>query len=254
MVGAGNVLDLVELRVVAAALLLAIPTAASATHGSSGVVINLTSADIGRSFTIAYTGYVDGRQTSGLQATTQFTLLGISANNKQWTFGIDAIANHFARTDHAGKITAFGFNTDHALASGTTIGGSIFRATVLGGRDPSTGHVASVCFGTLSGHSNGCSSDTGGGVSFNDAVYGGSLALKFRSAVTALSLDSFFLRYDELNARCRRATGIGLGTSGGFNSQTPEPAVWLQMIIGFGLAGAVMRRRVQSTQPSPASR
>jgi hypothetical protein len=63
------------------------------------------------------------------------------------------------------------------------------------------------------------------------------------TGVTKIVFDSSInsLEFDNLSAV------VGVGTTGG-GGGLPEPATWVSMIAGFGLLGAVMRRRSRAPQ------
>jgi hypothetical protein len=68
--------------------------------------------------------------------------------------------------------------------------------------------------------------------------------MSFASAVESLTFNNFFVRYQAIDGGgFNGASGVGLVQTVSFTDPLPEPGVWLQMIAGFGLVGAVRRRQ-----------
>ena len=67
--------------------------------------------------------------------------------------------------------------------------------------------------------------------------------LNFGAALgSSISIDDLFVRYQSINA-----PGIAGGSGVGTVVVVPEPATWAMLILGFGLAGASLRRRRGAT-------
>ena len=224
--------------VFAISLGLALPAAAALPLVSTPV--NLLSTDIGTSFTVNYNGFINETLQAGLTARTVFRLSAVSANLKSWTFAVDEAANTSSGPITGSRVSIFGFNTTAEL-SGATGSGTFSvigrNATVpqFGGGNP-----FDVCF-RAGGGGNGCSSGGGGGVTIGAVYTGGSFVLQFANAVNSLQLDNFFVRYQSIAGGTGGDSGVGAAIPG--NGAVPEPASWAMLIAGFGLVGAVARRR-----------
>jgi hypothetical protein len=49
-----------------------------------------------------------------------------------------------------------------------------------------------------------------------------------------------------------RALDVGNGPSGDSPPGVPEPSTWAMLLVGFGLAGGALRRRLATPSPSGA--
>jgi hypothetical protein len=141
---------------------------------------------------------------------------------------------------------SFDFATEQALFGPTTMGTGIFTtsdtATSVGGRD-------AFAITAISGMVNGSAiaAPTGNyGNYFTDAAgFLDGSGLRF---FTEAGLDVRFFRQSS-NGRYRVNTFGAFGSSNFVNANSapvagvPEPASWAMLIIGFGLTGAVARRR-----------
>ena len=70
--------------------------------------------------------------------------------------------------------------------------------------------------------------------------------MSFASAVNRLTFNNFFVRYQAINGGgFNDASAVGIVETVSFVDPLPEPGVWVQMIIGFGLmiSGFMMTMR-----------
>jgi hypothetical protein len=211
----------------ATAALLAISTPADA-----GIVFDSTM--IGKDVTFNFNGFntpeASGGIIDGLSALATFRLTSISNGAFSFAFTIDntsAIAS---------RVSVFGFDTQPDVAN-ASIASAVYSQATLNGNVPNLdgSNAFRTCF---SGQN--CSGGGNAGITPADAPASGSFVLQVASAATALSVDRAFVRYQSLTLPgINSATGLGTITA------VPEPATWAMMIGGFGLVGAVARRRVR---------
>lgn len=227
-----------------AAAALAMPAAAAVPLVNSPITV--TTADVGRAFTYNFNGIVDEVTQPGLAAAITFKLTGFVGN--VWTFSA-AIDNNLPGTPVAGRITSFGFNSRPDIAAVTPLSGP-FMAGQLNGGFPQIGGGTTIDFCLEDQAGGGC----GGG---GDGVFNDTTALQTFSLTldgpptTSATFNNFILRWQSVEGPFRGTSGIGLGTGGGGDGfdpgggVVPEPSSWAMLIAGFGLVGAVARRRKQ---------
>ena len=202
--------------------------------------VSIDASKLGTSFKVVYNGYSTELLKSYLKAESIFKLTSVSADKKTWTFGIVEYTNLTTLPATQARLAAFGFDTVGATISSATISGagSIDKA-ILNGSFPQINQNLNVCFSP----GNNCASAGNGGLNIGASLpAGGSFVLKFASAVQTIHLDHFTVRYNAI---------VGTGTEPSASGEAvavtvtpfPEPGVWVEMIIGFGLVGAATRRK-----------
>ena len=197
----------------------------------------VTSADIGKSFTYTYNGIIDEKNQSGLTTSIKFTLNSVSG--KTWTFSA-FLDNTLSTAPVSARISSFGFNGNPEIIGATPISGPFGKA-VLDGSFPQTGGKTTIDFCLTAGSN--CSGGSGGGVLKNTTATQ-EFALSFASNTTSVIFNNFIVRYQSVTGSKYGNSGIGLGTNDGGNfDPVPEPSSWAMLIAGFGLIGAVARRR-----------
>lgn len=207
---------------------------------------SLTASDIGQRIDLRYNGFVDETLRQGLEARTIFRLDSVSGNSRTWTFSY-AVQNRFAAPVTAARVSIFGFDVDGFTATNQSVALSAAAATGTydtvsrNGNVPQIGPTLDVCF-RAGGGGGGCASGGGGGNSVAGSFIGGTFSLTFAGAVQRILLDNFFVRYQSIaDANAQGQSGVGVVDL--YAHTVPEPAVWAQLIAGFGLTGAVLRRR-----------
>lgn len=201
-------------------------------------VISLTPASIGSSFTLDYNGFTGDGTIAGLTGSTTFTLTGISGDSYSFDY---SVTNTSSSPITGSRISGFGFNTDPDIAGASSTG--VFD-TVGTGNAPNIGSI-DVCFKGGGGATN-CAGGGGDGVSLGDTATG-TLTLAFGSALSALSLSDFFVRYQSISGAGGTSSAVGAGTissSGGSSSggtPVPEPADFA--LFAAGVAGLMIGRR-----------
>jgi hypothetical protein len=206
---------------------MAFAVAVSALALTSSPAQAITFLAEGDSFIVPFNGVVEGSVAPGLTGEVTYTLADIIGNT--WYFNF-AVENTSSAPITASRISTFGFNTDPNFTSAAITGGTVFDG-VSSGNVPQ--HMA-VEFCATAGPN--CAGGSGEGVTIGDTALG-QFALTFGLAPTSVSFDDLYVRYQSI-------VGAAGGDSGtGFPGNVPEPATWGMMILGIGMAGAVMRRR-----------
>lgn len=94
------------------------------------------------------------------------------------------------------------------------------------------------------GGGNGFAGGGNGGLAINKAG-SGAFSLVFGSALTSITLDDFFVRYQSIDGP--GFTGGSASGTGRVPSAVPEPTTWAMMIGGLALVGASLRYRRRAT-------
>ncbi|WP_197042006.1 cistern family PEP-CTERM protein [Sandarakinorhabdus oryzae] len=202
--------------------------------------ITVTSADVGKSFTYLYNGIVNEQNQAGLQAAITFTLTSVVG--KTWNFSA-AIDNTLSVAPVGGRISSFGFDGNPEIIGATPISGPFGKAVINAGF-PQIGGQTTIDFCLTA--NNNCSGGGGGGV-VNGSTATQEFALSFANNITSVVFNHFIVRYQSVTGSGFGNSGIGMGSNdGGFDpggDPVPEPSSWAMLIAGFGLIGAVARRR-----------
>lgn len=207
--------------------------------GAANAATVVNSGSVGSTFTVDFTGQVNGVPAPQLGATLGMTLTGISADLKSYTF------NYTLSNDStvAARLRSFGFNVIGGTVKGASASGP-FSRTGLGDNFPEGVGKLSVCFrmnsnGNCTGGKDGLLAGQSGS---------GTLTLALAAPANSLSLDDFTVRYQSINPAVNGATsGVGIGT---VQAAVPEPTTWAMLLIGFAGVGGLLRRR----KPEPRLR
>jgi hypothetical protein len=192
----------------------------------------------GTSQTINFNGMENGTPISGLSGQITYTLTGFTNGGKTANF-------NFSVTDTAGgattgsRISTFGFNVTPDITGASITGGTVFTGA-SNGNVPSLG---SFEFCATAGPN--CAGGGGGGAAEGAGPVTGSFALTFASALSSVTFDQEYVRYQSVNnaqAGLEGGSAVGLPTTGG----VPEPTSWAMMILGVFGVGAVLRRQRQA--------
>jgi hypothetical protein len=216
----------------------------------SGPAQAVVFATAGDTAIIDFNGLVDGNPDADLDADLTLTLLSITGST-DFNFSY-SLENNSSGDDLGARLTAFGFNVDPNFDDATVSG---FFTNWSSGNVP--GGLPNVEFCATSGAN--CSGGAGGGVAVGDTG-DGLLTLSFLVAPTAgIDLTDFYVRYQSLGPN-QEGSGVGVGTpcipgepdcnGGGGGNVIPEPSTWVLMILGFGGAGAMLRRRRTAMTPA----
>lgn len=210
--------------IVGAVCLSAAPAAALTTF-------TWNAADIGTSAPVVFNGLVEGVPLGGLSAQIDFTLLSVSGN--AWTFQYD-VDNTSGAPVTASRVSVFGFQVTPNVDTSTSTG--LFDIAVVGNNNiPGLPFNAEACYKGGGGAGN-CAGGGGDGVAMGDPNAIGTFTLNFGGPTGSVTLENFFVRYQSIDA-----PGIQGGSGVGTGTVVPEPATWAMMIVGFGLAGTMIR-------------
>ncbi len=212
-------------------LISSIVAAATMMFALPAWAVTFTFTNPGDSYNVPLQGFVDGEAIDGLGVLMTFNL--VSANDGDFVVDYGAFNTSGGNTLDS-LFSGFGFNVAspfvlHILA------GPVFDELHTG--QISSGITVGAC--VVSGNS--CS---GGG---NEGLRPG----QFTSGRLLFETDAPFLQLSNLTGRLRAIDTVndGRGLSGvalpegGFPVAVPEPSTWAMMILGFGAAGAMLRRR-----------
>jgi hypothetical protein len=207
------------------------------------VTISPIPAEVGATWTTTYDAWA-GNTTfvPGVTAEVKFTLDAITGNTWRITAEVD-------NTSPSGttRLGSFGFNTDPNLASAVFFDAGDFGKILSGPSLTFSGGVnVELCV-----NPNAVNNCTGGG---NDGFLPGddvattTFDLTFvGGAPTSVFFDNFYVRWQVLPPNGGSGVGRLTGWEGfdgdGDPLGVPEPASWAMLIAGFGLVGAVSRRR-----------
>ena len=203
--------------------------------------ILLDDSHVGDSYTIDFDGFVDGNVTvDGLGAKLTLTLSSIVGNVYNFAYSLTNTTDSGVTS----RVSGFAFDTDPAIASASSTG--TYDNAIVGGSYPNQVGSVDVCF--QGGNSKSCSGGGSGGV-FNGDTGTGTLSLTFGSALSSLTLDDFFVRYQSITGAGDISSASGRQiTSTSSGSDVPEP----NMMILFGLAALMIfagTRRRRSARP-----
>ncbi|KRB39871.1 hypothetical protein ASE02_08710 [Phenylobacterium sp. Root700] len=189
-----------------------------------------TDAQIGVANQVDFNGIVGGVVTAGLTGQVTYTLQSIGGGGDTWVFGYSVLNTSSAPID-ASRISIFGFDVTPDILSSTSTG--TYDTW-------SSGNVAQLGFREACYSAVNCGGGAGVGALLGGPALTGTFSLVFAADQTSLSLENLFVRYQSINSE---ALGLNGGSGAGVpTTVVPEPATWAMMIIGFGAAGAMIRR------------
>lgn len=208
--------------------------------------ILLDTNEVGESFTIDFDGFVDGNvAVDGLGAQLTLTLSSIVGSVYNFAYSMTNTTDSGVTS----RVSGFAFDTDPAISSASSTG--TYGNTVIGGKYPNQVGSVDVCF--QGAKSKSCSGGGGGGV-FNGDTGTGTLSLNFGSALSSLTLDDFYVRYQSVSGAgdITSASGRQVSTSTSSGNEVPEP----NMMLLFGLAALMIfagTRRRREVKPAAAT-
>jgi hypothetical protein len=167
----------------------------------------------------------DGSLINGVAGTLDLTLFSTSGSAWVFDYSVDNTT-----TNGDSRIVSFGFNVDPNFQSFAIGAGSYFDFGAMNSA------IESVSLDFCTSVGNNCSSGGSEGLRKADGLATGRITLNFNPSVTAITLSGFTDKYQAV-------TAIGGNSARGMETSVPEPATWAMMIIGFGAAGSMIRRR-----------
>lgn len=210
----------------AATMLLAAGTAQAA---SAAVVIG-GAADKGKTYSLDFTGQINGDAEERISNTLDLTFTNLSADGKTYSFSYS-----FTNTsDIEARLRSFGFNVVGGKVTGA-VGSGTFRSASTWITFPEGVGKLDLCFKTT--QSGSCTGGNGGLTQGQTGT--GAFSFTLAAPASTLTLDDFTTRFQTINGGgYREASGIGIGVQ----AAVPEPSTWLTLILGFAAIGGMMRR------------
>ncbi len=224
---------------------------------ASDDAIGFSAASAGTSFEVSYAGYVAGAPAEGLSGAGRFEFHDATDAGRTWNFRIHSLANTSIAPISAARISQFGFNVSPDLASATAVG--LFDTIDYAGNVPMAG-LRDLCFRASAGGS--CAGGGSAGLLLGESISDGFFSLMFDSALDAISLSNFFLRFQSIEGAAG-TSGVGIGgapsllisevatrasvealdAGAGDATEVPEPEMLGLLTLGAGTIGWRMRRR-----------
>lgn len=181
----------------------------------------------------SYTIELANEDIDGLTALLTLSTFDIVDN------GTDFVLNYTLENTSSGNTTSSRY-----IGFGGDVGADPFSASILLGPlfdELHSGQISSgtnVEFCAVTG--NTCSGGGGEGLTIGQSTSG---RLLFQTSNTTFSLTNLVVRSQAINTLDGIRGGSAILTeAGGFPDAVPEPSTWAMMILGFGAAGAMLRR------------
>lgn len=211
--------------------------------------------------------YMNGSQAlPGLASTVLYKLTDVSANKKSWTFDY-VVENASVDPVEQARVSGIGFDVIDPNPRYVTLPvdgeyddvGGDYKTNSYGEFDAFDDRF-DVCFTTTSGSMDGCNPGSNAGPGLGQSG-SGTFKLTFNSGRNDVSFLNPFVAYSgveyDISANQtsrygsfyshKHAKGCGHSNDdGGWGTplaQVPEPSTWAMMILGFGAAGSMLRRR-----------
>ncbi|WP_100258888.1 cistern family PEP-CTERM protein [Qipengyuania seohaensis] len=209
--------------------------------------ILLDANEVGESFTIDFDGFVNGDVTvDGLSSQLILTLTSIVGNVYNFDYSMANTSDTDAGVDSL--VSSFAFNTDPEISGATSTG--TYNFTNTDSNYPNQIGTVDVCF--QAANTGSCAGNRGGVAGGESGS--GTLALSFDSALSSLTLDDFYVRYQSVSGAgaISSASGRQVTTSTSSGNEVPEP----NMMLLFGLAALMIfagTRRRREVKPALAT-
>ena len=204
--------------------------------------------------------YMNGDQPlPGLASTVLYKLTDVSANKKSWTFDY-VVENASVDPVQEARVAGIGFDIRSPNLKSVSLASGGEYNRVGKGQFGAFGDSFDVCFTTKNSSMSGCNPGANAGPELGETG-SGSFTLKFWNARDEVAFFNPFvayggIEYDTPTTQTSRYGSFyshkhsgGCGHGGDENgwgtpvAYVPEPSTWAMMILGFGAAGTMLRRR-----------
>ena len=208
---------------------------------ASATPITLGSGDVGSTFQVAFDGFADGTVIDGLTSTLSLQLTSVDSNEYVFDYTLTNTTDPSLQS----RVSSFAFNTNPQISGASATGD--YSYTVLDSNYPNGIGTVDVCFKAAA--SNSCAGNRSGAEVGESGS--GSLTLTFADALSSLTLDDFFVRYQSISGAGHVTSASGKQTSSSTTSGsttstsgTPVPEPGMLGLFGAALLGlGLMRRR-----------
>ena len=201
-------------------------------------------ADIGDTLTVDFNGNVEGQNISGLSAQIDFTLVSFDLNDSNQVVVDVSVMNTSSAPITASRVSAFGFDSNPDVVSGTSTSGE-FTTVITGGQFPNNFGNIEVC---VIDNQNNCTGGGSSGVLIGDTE-NFLLTLNFADLTTSLTMNNFGVRYQSITGPgLNGASGPGTGTENENPPPPPPPPVPVpepgsMILLGSGLLALARHAR-----------
>lgn len=222
--------------IIASALALGLVAAGNANAAS--FITSNGAVSLDRTDDFSWVANLAGSTNNGAATLTGkivYTFQSANAAGTEWRFSY-SVLNTSTATNARSELASFGFNSSSGTSSASA-SADLYQAAVNTGNFNGLGN-RDVC---LFAGSN-CNGGGSNGVSVAHGAETGTFLVRLGSGTQRLVLEDFVARWQSTGSN-GQGSASAVGVVANVENGVPEPATWGMMLLGFGVAGASMRRR-----------